>query len=395
MATHTSGSSDLLVDDPGRPTPDVGRGAALAGEVTRILEVADPIAQVPAYQARARAGDGAAEGRLLLGIVQHRAKQFVAALLTFDDVVDVAERTDDTLLLMHGSRWQGVNLAMMGDRHRSIAALTRAAIAAERLGDLGTQISSIANLGYMHGEQDQPVPYRMYTERALVLARRLGDPQLTASCLCNLAGALTRLHRFDEARAACDEGEPLAEAAGWEVGRARFLAGRACILSEEGRIDEGERVFDLCAAILEQNGDFYQIARLAILRGGFHLDAGRPEGAVRHYATAVQLAGTWSFESVLDDTLARQATAMEQVGDPKGALAALRALLSLRARREAERSLERAEIDEARASAIKARWQAEEARRQGSALETATVLLRAALEREEALKARVAALTGS
>jgi tetratricopeptide (TPR) repeat protein len=394
MATHT-GSSDLLVDDPGRPAPEVGRGTALAQQITRITEMADPTAQVPVFQARARAGDGAAEGRLLLGIVQHRAKQLVAALLAFDDVVDVAERTDDTLLLMHVSRWQGVNLAMMGDRHRSIAALTRAAIAAERLGDLGTQISAIANLGYLHGEQDQPVPYRMYTERALVLARRLGDPGPVSSCLCNLAGALTRLHRFDEARAACDEGEPLAEAAGWEIGRARFLAGRACILAEEGRIDEAERLFDLCTTMLLEKSDFYQIARLAILRGGFHLESGRPEGALRHYATAVQLAETWSFESVLDDTLERQATAMEQVGDPRGAIDALRALLALRARREAERALERTEIDEARAVAIKARREAEDARRQGRALETATILLRAALEREAVLKARVDALTGS
>lgn len=366
----------------------------LAREITEITGMADPMAMVPAYQARAEAGDEVT-GRLLLGIVQHRAKQFVAALLTFESVLDAAERTDDMLLLMHVSRWQGVNLAMMGDRHRSIAALTRAAMAAERIGDLSTQISAIANLGYLHAEQDQPVPYRMYTERALVLARRLGDPQAIASCLCNLAGALTRLHRFDEARAACDEGEPLAEVAGWEIGRARFLAGRACILAEEGRLDEAERLFDLCMTMLLEKSDFYQIARLAILRGGFHLESGRPEGALRHYATAVQLAETWSFESVLDDTLERQAAAMEQVGDPRGALESLRALIALRARREAERTMERAEIDEARSGAINARRQAEDARRQSSALETATVLLRAALAREEALKARIATLTGS
>jgi diguanylate cyclase (GGDEF)-like protein len=371
------------------------RAEALRARIVHLMGMTDPAAILPTLEARVAAApeDRVAEERLLLAIAQHRAKQFLPALLSFDAVEFEAERSDDTLLLMHVNLRRGITLGMMGDRYRSSASLVRGAAAAERLGDLRSQATAISNLGYLYGEQDQPVPYREYTERALVVSRelaaRFGDNVPLASGLCNLAGALTRLHLFDEARAALEEGDRIAQSIGWEIGRARFLAGHGCLLCEQGFLDEGEVLFERCSEILYAKGEYYQIARHAILRGGFHLAAGRPADALRHYDAALALATEWSFESVQVDLLAARATALERVGDLPAALESLRSLLALRLRAEADRAKEREEADNARAAAMKARWQAEDECRRSRELGNMNQLLRAALAREEALRGEV------
>ena len=368
------------------------RALTLAARVDAILTLREPASALPELTALAERSQGAGEDLLLLGVAQHRDRQLIPALLTFDRVLEVADGLDDALLLMHLSRWQGITLAMLGDRSGAAAVFTRGAAAAERLGDLLGQAIALANLGYLYGEQDDPVLYLGHTERALALARQAGATQQASSCLVNIAGALTRLHRFDEARAACDEGERLLELCGWEGGRPRFIAGRACIRFEEGSLEDGDALMDQCAVILEERGDHYQIARNSILRGGFHLDAGRPEVALRHYGNALRIASRWSYDNIAFDTLGRQAEALEQVGDLRGSIAALRDLLGRRTRREVEQAGAREQAEAARASARAARWEAREAVRQSAALELANKMLRDALEREERLRAEVTAL---
>lgn len=367
------------------------RARVLRERIDEVFALVDPADALPRLEARLAAAppERAAEEQLLLGIAQRRAKLFLPALLSFDEAEYAAERADDTLLLMHVSQQLGITSGMTGDRHRARAALLRTDAAAARLGDVRARVVALSNLGYLHGEQDQPIPYREHTERALGFAREVGHPRLIASCLCNLAGALTRLHLFDEARAAYDEGESLAELAGWEIGKARFVSGRATLLCEEGALDEGDLVYDQSIELFRQLGDFYQIARTSGLRGGFHLDAGRPASALRHYDIALELAKTWAFEGVPADLLERRAAAMEQVGDLAGALESLRALAVLRKRSEDDRASQREDVDKARAIAMKARWQAEDERRRSRELQRTNELLRAALAREEALRAEV------
>lgn len=368
------------------------RAVMLGSRVDAILALREPAAALPELAAIAGRSEGAGDDLLIFGVAQHRVRQLVPALLTFDQVLEVADGSDDALLLMHLSRWQGITLAMIGDRSGAATAFTRGAAAAERLGDRLGQAIALSNLGYLYGEQDEPVLYLKHTERALALAREAGAIQSASACLGNIVGALTRLHRFEEARAACDEGERLMVECGWKAGRARFLAGRACIRCEEGALEDGDALFEQCNVVLEEFGDFYQIARNCILRGGFHLDAGRPEGALRHYANALHIAARWSYDNVWFDTLGRQAEALEQVGDMRGAIAALRDLLGRRTRRDVEQAGAREQAEAARASARAARGEAREAARQSAALELANKMLRDALEREERLRAEVTAL---
>jgi len=362
-----------LVAPVARESVGPSRAVALAARVDAIVALRDPAAALPELTALAERSQGAGEYLLLLGVAQHRDRQLIPALLTLDRVLEVADGLDDALLLMHLSRWQGITLAMIGDRSGAAAVFTRGAAAAERLGDRLGQSIALSNLGYLYGEQDEPVLYLKHTEQALALAREAGATQHASSCLGNIAGALTRLHRFDEARAACDEGELLMERCGWEAGRARFMAGRACIAFEQGALDDGDALMDRCAVFLEERGDHYQIARNSILRGGFHLDVGRPETALVHYGNALRIAARWSYDNIAFDTLGRQAEALEQVGDLRGAVGALRDLLGRRTRREAEQAGAREQAEAARTAARAARWEAREAARQSAALEPMAV----------------------
>ena len=205
-----------------RESAVLSRGIALTARVDAILALRDPAAALPELAATAGRSAGAGDDLLVFGVAQHRARQLVPALLTFDQVLEVADGSDDALLLMHLSRWQGITLAMIGDRSGAATAFTRGAAAAERLGDRLGQAIALSNLGYLYGEQEEPVLYLKHTERALALAREGGGIQNASACLGNIAGALTRLHRFEEARAACDEGERLMVECGWKAGRARF-----------------------------------------------------------------------------------------------------------------------------------------------------------------------------
>ncbi|MES2642695.1 MAG: diguanylate cyclase [Myxococcota bacterium] len=367
------------------------RSLALRARILQVVALADPVAALPELKARLAAApaDRAGEERLFVGIAHRRAKHLLPALLCFDEVEYEAERADDTLLVMFVNQQLGILSGMLGDRHRARAALQRAVSAAERLGDTRGLAVALSNLGYLHGEQRQTVPYREHTERALVLSRSLGDRSMIASNLCNLGGALASLRLFDEARAVYDEGERIATEIGWEIGKARFVSGRANLLCKEGALDLGDRVFDSAIKRFRDLGDHYHIARIAVQRGNFHLEAGRPASALGHFDEALQLAAEWSFDSVPADVLENRAVAMEQVGDQAGALASLRALLALRLRDTTERAVEREEVANARAIAMRARWQAEDERQRSQELARMNETLRDALAREEALRAEV------
>lgn len=388
-------AAEQAAADTAGPTPEA-RSLALRERIVQIVALADPAAALPDLKARLAAAppDRAAEERLLLGVAHRRAKHLLPALLCLDEAEDEAERADDTLLLMFVNQQLGILSGMLGDRHRARAALQRAAAAAERLGDVRGQAVALSNLGYLHGEQRQTAQYRDYTERALALSRSLGDRAMIASNLCNLGGALASLRLFDEARAVYDEGEIIAADIGWEIGTARFVSGRANLLCKQGALDLGDRIFESAVKHFLTLGDHYQVARIAVQRADFHLDAGRPQIALRHYDEALRLATEWSFDAVPVDVLERRALAMEQLGDHAGALASLRALLALRARIEAERAVEHEEIANARAVTMKARRQAEDEGRLGQELERTRQGLRDALAREEALRAEVERLTG-
>ena len=64
---------------------------------------------------------------------------------------------------------------MLGDRSGAAAVFTRGAAAAERLGDRLGQSIALSNLGYLYGEQDEPVLYLKHTEQALALAREADE----------------------------------------------------------------------------------------------------------------------------------------------------------------------------------------------------------------------------
>lgn len=377
-----------------RAEPAASRAAAFTAANDAALNANPPDAAADAWAALP-VPDGTEQAsvhRYRLGVLQHRARRLVPAMLTFDELAEAAEQHDDYLLMMHVSRWQGVNWAMLGFRGRAQAAFTRAAAAAELENDPYVQAVALSNLGYLFGEQDLAEDYRYHTERALVLARASGRQSLVVSCLRNLAGALTRLRRLDEAASALDQAEALAGEHGLAGTVPGITTGRACLLRERGQLAEADAMFDRALEQQAAVGDHYQLARIPVLRARYALQDGQGSLARAYFEQALEVAERWSYGGVKEDVLGGLADARRMAGDLDGAFQTLKELLDLRTRREAERESERAQLDVARMNALKARWQAEEARRHAHALEHANVALRQALAREEALHAEVATL---
>ncbi len=345
-----------------------------------------------AMRAEAEAAERASEGAEravwlhLLGRWDIGGPDPLRGLLRLEEAAREAESAGDHPLFIQSLLQATRGAIRAGDLNRAFETAAKAREEAAAASSLRDEADALVCLGYIHGERDEPEPYAALTERALTLARAASDGALTALALCNLGGALLRQRRFEEARAAYDEGQRLATELGQTLVRALIYAGRGGIHCEQGQFREGLDLYAASASLLRELDNPYQIARHHLLVAGYFNAAGQSSMALREADLALAIGEARGFQGVVSLAQKARSAALEAQGDVGAALRALQTHVQIQSRMDAAATEQRLRALEARHEARLARQQVEAERTRSAALEESNEALRAALAREEQLR---------
>ncbi len=303
------------------------------------------------------------------------------------------------LLLPVATRYASL-CTRLGDITRAARARRDAIELAQLAGDRREEGIQLGNLGFLYGEHDDPVPYEQWTRRSLAIFREIGDTRLTAHALCNIGGALARMGRTAEARAAYEEGLPLVATIDWPHGEALFLAGLGGVAFAEGQPDAGLASYRKSLEILGRTGDTFQASRHLYLMGRDLVECGRHADAVDLLRACLELAQTHGYRATLWQAHEQLSTALEALGDTVGALRSLREFVVVRAAFADARVEERVRSAELLLAADARRREALLERERTEALQRVNQELTSALREQKILQekleglARTDALTG-
>ncbi len=298
------------------------------------------------------------------------------------------EAPDDDVLNVHAPTL-ATACAVRGDTAGAVGAMHEAAQVARRLGDRLAEGVAIGNIGFFHGEQDEPEPYAAYTLQALALFREAGAERYIAQACCNLGGALSRMGRIDEARAAYEEGLPIARRLDWPRGHALFEAGLGGLAVAEGRIEEGLAGYARSIELLEGIGDRFQVARHQVLVGRTLVEAGRHAEAVAPLQACLATSRAAGFRENVSQASEHLSRAFEAIGDPAAALTALREHVAARAVDNDARIAERVHVAELRLRTDAARREFEQERERAEQWARVNGELAAALAAQRTLEVQL------
>lgn len=243
--------------------------ARVVAQIGRVHErrgaIAEGIAQVEPLLRRFEHTEDADQPRLLaladlllaLGDLYYEAGRYPAELEVAERAVALGRQLDEDRLITDGERQRGLALMSLGRREEAVRVWAAALPLMEATHDLRNLSHTLNNLGCGCSDSEQA---REYTERALEVAQRSGDPSQIAFMTCNLATCEYLAGRWHQARS-------LAERS-WELsGPPKLLPSgyAALVLADidlaEGNVVEGRRWLEICAAIA-QDSDM-QATRLA------------------------------------------------------------------------------------------------------------------------------------
>ena len=383
MPSTPSGSLAAMID---ALCEDAQPGAA--GALASLAAACDDARAAPG-----RAGLGRAA--LAYGAVLLHTGDGDAALRALAEADEAARADDDPAVGLQVLVSRSKALTITGDLQGALECFREGLDLARGLGDRHTEAVLLSNLGFFHGQLEESVPYEEYTRIALAMFRELGDPRRVALCLNNLAGAITRRRRFDEALACYEEALPLALALGWRRGQALILAGHGGVHGLRGEVDDAARRYCESNAILEGLGDFFHVTRHEVLLGRSMLEAGRPAEALGYLDAAVGRAAARRYELELSQALDLSARAHEALGDAPAALRALRWHVEVRdaaGRRQTEEAVRKLKIEH-RLSV--ARRDAELKESRNAELAAVNAALVAALAQQRALQAELERLAST
>jgi DNA-binding CsgD family transcriptional regulator/tetratricopeptide (TPR) repeat protein len=290
---------------------------AAAGEVSRALDRSDSLlASLPPGKRRA-------EAIVRRDAIEDDDAETAARLL--EEALDQAG--DDESLQGRVLELLGRTRRLMGDLTGALDCAERALALAERAGDLATQMSASANLGYTAATAGTPRPE--LTTRSIELERGLGTPLLTTSprmllakqllwsgdlaasraiceavleeaaragnhhwreqALYDLSFAAIAAGDFVEAEGAARQGIEAARDAEEPYGERLTLLTLALVLTWVGPRGEAWETAERCRVESEANGERPGIVRALGVLGLLALSEGDAAGAAHHLTSAADL----------------------------------------------------------------------------------------------------------
>ena len=356
------------------------RATLVAGEPAAVLALAQAAVE------RSRLAGSVAPGALrLAGNALLRLGDLPGALRYAHEAVGVARFQSDERELLAALHLRSRLLGLLGERVQAQVDIEAALPLARLTGDLALEGNLLGALGYLYAQRDQPEPYERYTRDALRVFRLVGDRHRIANCLFNIAGALARRGKIEEAQALYEEALPHALAIRWRWGEALHLAGLGELECLRGRFEAGDALYRQSIELLRDLGETFQEARhwlllgRALAQGDRHVDARAP------LERAVDLAEAHGFRGTLSEAYDHLAAVLERTGDAAGAIRVLRSRLTVQRRLDEEEASQRMTVAELRLQADASARAAVAERERRAELEAANAELRAALEREGAL----------
>lgn len=370
------------------------RRLALLPRTYQALLTADPTAIL------ARSADDSPLDRILGSIeCSRRGDLQGAAALLRPALAQVDQRVDAELRVAVGITLAPI-VGSLGDLPAAATVLAETLELSRRTGNhLGEQ-TTLANLGYLYGQEGSATPYASYTRQALVIARELGEPRFVAHGLNNLAGALVTLGQLDEASEMYGECLRTVREVEWPTGEAFALGGLAGIALARGDADAGTTLYEQSNEILRSLGDHYQLVRHDFLLGTHLVRLELFERAIGPLTSAIEGARARSYRSTLWQALAARSRARAARGATAEALADLEEHVALRAAADDEEITARVRLTNMRLDAEVASEEAGRERARAAELQALNDRLQASLAAQNALQAKLAeaartdALTG-
>lgn len=291
------------------------------------LEVCDRLVEAAIEQESVRAE---AWSRLLRGDVLINEPDYRRAAADIAHANSLFRETHDAEGEVF-SLWRQGNLLLMNGAIERVREVLDRGIELSRLhGFRSLEGILLANVAFTWGSLGEAEPYRELTEQALAIFEELGLQDRYIFTLCNLAGALTRLDRLDEAEAAYNQ----VRAAITDHDNPRLwaftLGGRGEIAFLRGDPALGRKLLDEAFTFLHDRGFEYDALRQRVLLGKALSETDDTASAAICFRDIAKRARKAEFSAIRLEALEALAEVLASSDDFHAAYLALREAWELR-----------------------------------------------------------------
>lgn len=198
------------------------------------------------------------------------------------------------------------------------------------MGDVLRSAQVRGNIGHLYQlMSDLPAAERITRETVAILRTQENDYALAAA-IGQLCQVLQHMHRTDEALSAGREAMALYEKVGSKMDLANLNNELGQVCRDRGDHAGGLAYYEKALALGEESGDLNGVATYALNVAKALVDLGRPKEALPLFERSVALCRAEDYDDQRMSALSGWVTALERVGDLRGALSRQRELTALR-----------------------------------------------------------------
>jgi CHAT domain-containing protein/tetratricopeptide (TPR) repeat protein len=240
---------------------------------------------------------GQGEAHRILGQLALRAAKYPDAQTELTQALTLFESvaSRDRIALVH---WHlGDDAFYMGKRTEAADLYRKALSQFEALGDLRSQASVLENLEGV--ETIAPEERKLYTERGLILARKIGDKSLEGAFLHHMGDALFTTGDFAGAIEKLKEAAACFEEASNRSGLAYLWTSMGRLYRAHGAFDEAISYYQKGLTVQEELGDKFGVIQSLNAMAVSYGMSGHSAEAMDHYERALALARNTGSPSVI------------------------------------------------------------------------------------------------
>ena len=206
--------------------------------------------------------EGVADATNCLATIAQRRGELDEAERLYNEAALLAERTGQRRLAGFVQQNLGVLACIRGDWDAALACYRLSLSAFEAEQDLGAVALILNNLGKLHGDRGEPILADRAFQRAIELARRLGDSLVECTVEQNRAELLFGLRKLDEAALACERALRLARERRDSLRTAETLKIRGKLERERGDHDRAIATLEEARELARVTEDAHLAAEL-------------------------------------------------------------------------------------------------------------------------------------
>jgi len=253
---------------------------------------------------------------LLFKLSFNEVRDLQLSLKYADDLVNLAQKTNNNHYLHRGYFQIGNKKRLFGDLEEALDAYFKSAEAAQSFNytkGVGNAYGAIADIYSMSDNHENA---RLYYNKAISILRQSNDSISLASAILNAGDEYRISELYDSAFVYFNESEIIFEKLDYKIGMAYSLGNIGMIYEKRGENDLAEKNITNAIQILKEFEDYYPICVYYLTLSDIYLARGDRKTALEYAINSLHLAEKNGLKEQIRDANLKLSELYEQFGNP-------------------------------------------------------------------------------